>query len=246
MNEGGEIINANEKSTTASRYLANQLTDAERAEYEALLTQSVAALAELEATARLKVGLEKLREKQEIPDLLARRTHSGWTYLLPLAAGVAALCIGLALWQTNRAGSVVLFKASTVSLVDPSGHALPIVAIAGIYHKRAGAADAVIELPASRGVLEWRWKAPSGAASHRYDAVLLQIHEDDTVGTVSAIEGLSPDDNGVVKWYADTSRLAPGRYKLRLTEQVQRGQTARPDTFLINVRVGTGSRTPGN
>jgi hypothetical protein len=231
-------MSINEKSTAASRYLANQLTDAERADYEALLTQSAAALAELEATARLKVGLEKLREKQEVPGLLRPAGHPRWTYLLPLAAGVAALGIGTALWQANHAGSVPLLNASLDSLVDNPGHALPIVATTAIYRKRAGASDVVIEVPASRGILEWRWTPHPSAASHHYDAVLMQIREDETLATVGAVDGLSPDDSGVVKWYADTSRLVPGRYKLTLTEQVQRGQPPRPETFLINVRMG--------
>ncbi len=44
--------------TIVNRYLAGQLDDAERVVFEAELARNPAALAELEATARLKVGLE--------------------------------------------------------------------------------------------------------------------------------------------------------------------------------------------
>jgi len=54
--------------TRASRYLADQLSDAECAEYEARFTEDPDAVAELEATARLKIGLERLRRNGELSE----------------------------------------------------------------------------------------------------------------------------------------------------------------------------------
>ena len=67
--------------TIASRYLAGQLTDAERAAYEAELEKDSKALRELEATARLKVGLERLRETGQLDDML-RPTSTGRQIML--------------------------------------------------------------------------------------------------------------------------------------------------------------------
>jgi hypothetical protein len=238
MNPLAAIMSAHPTSTTASRYLANQLSDAERTDYEALLTNSTEALAELEATARLKVGLERLREEQEIPVLLRRPSSSRWTSWLPLAAGVAALCIGTALWRSDRAAPGPLFESSMNALVDVSGHPLRITATTALYRKRTGVLDAVIELPPARGILEWRSTASPGAEPQRYSVVLSLVGEDETLRTVGAIDGLIPDNDGVIKWYTDTSRLIPGRYKLTLRKQSQRGQPAAPETFLINIRMG--------
>src|SRR5256885_228405 len=56
--------------TRASRYLAGQLSEAECADYEAHFAADPEALAELEATARLKIGLQRLRRTGEISELL--------------------------------------------------------------------------------------------------------------------------------------------------------------------------------
>jgi len=227
-----------EQSTTASRYLANQLADAERVEYEALLTQSAAALAELEATARLKVGLASLRDKHEVPGLLAPPLHPIWKYLLPLAACVTALYIGTSLWSGNHSRAASLISASVNSLVDDFGHVLPVAATTAMYHRRGGTADAVIELPASRGILEWRVAPPPNFRSHHFDVVLERMHDDDSLDFVGRSDGLPADCSGVVEWFADSSRLVPWRYRLTVAQHVRWGQPEKPETFLINVRVG--------
>jgi hypothetical protein len=56
--------------TQASRYLADQLTEAECAEYEARFIKDPEAIAELEATARFKIGLQRLRRSGELSALL--------------------------------------------------------------------------------------------------------------------------------------------------------------------------------
>src|SRR5215472_18231983 len=86
--------------TRASRYLADQLSDAECAEYEARFTQDPEAVAELEATARLKIGLERLRRDGQLSELISGpgAPHPGRTWVLALAAGVAAMVIGISLW----------------------------------------------------------------------------------------------------------------------------------------------------
>src|SRR5262249_37968305 len=57
--------------TRASRYLADQLSEAECAEYEARITEDPDTVAELEATARLKIGLQRLRRSGELSALIA-------------------------------------------------------------------------------------------------------------------------------------------------------------------------------
>ena len=57
--------------TRAGRYLAGQLPEAESAAYEAHFATDPEALAELEATARLKIGLQRLRSSGELSELLA-------------------------------------------------------------------------------------------------------------------------------------------------------------------------------
>src|SRR5262245_12976046 len=86
--------------TRASRYLAGQLSDAESMAYEARFAEDPDALAELEATARLKIGLQRLRRNGELSELLtsASSTSPNRTWMLAMAAGVVAAVIGLSLW----------------------------------------------------------------------------------------------------------------------------------------------------
>src|SRR5689334_15311794 len=86
--------------TKASRYLADQLSEAECAEYEARFTHDPDAIAELEATARLKIGLQRLRRSGELSELIAAGSPAGptRTWMLAMAASVVAVVIGVSLW----------------------------------------------------------------------------------------------------------------------------------------------------
>ena len=225
--------------TTASRYLANQLSERERAEYEARLTQSTSALAELEAVARLKVGLAKLAEEGELPALQARAAGASWPRLLAVAAAIAAVFLGVLWWHPRGSLSPPLLSVSASSIHDPAGHTLPLVATTLIFHRRADTADASIDLPGSPGILEWRWASSGGAAHNRYDVVLTKTGEATGAERAEQLTGLDADENGVVKWYVDSAGLAPGLYKLTLSEHGAAGQPTRTESFLIRVRVNS-------
>src|SRR6185312_10018094 len=111
--------------TIASRYLAGQLTDAERAAYEAELEKDSKALRELEATARLKVGLERLRETGQLDEVL-RPTSTGRQLLVGLAATVAIAVIAASfiLGYFRQSGSTPLVAAASAAFMDGQGNAL--------------------------------------------------------------------------------------------------------------------------
>jgi hypothetical protein len=223
--------------TLPSRYLANQLTEAERIEYEALLSRSVESLAELEATARLKVGLKKLADEGELPALQQDAPRARRSYLLPLAASVAAIYVGVALWRSIGPPTIPLFSASAGSFLGRDGHTLPLVAATEIFRRRSGAADASIELSDSRGILEWHWAAPQGATPERYD-VVLTTSDGKPPQVVGEIKGLRADENGVVRWYVDSAGLVTDSYKLKISEESSTAQPGKAETFSIRVRLG--------
>ena len=225
--------------TIASRYLANQLSEGERAEYEALLTRSASALAELEAVARLKVGLVKLSEDGELPALQARAARATWPRLLALAAAIAVVFLGVEWGHRPGMVSAPLLTVSASFLRDQEGHALPLVATTLIFHRRADTADASIDLPDSRGVLEWRWTSSTGAAHDRYDVVLTKADQGNQAEIVGEVAGLQADASGQVKWYVDSAGLVPGLYKLKLSGHGAPGQPIRTESFLIRVRVNS-------
>src|SRR3981081_3248240 len=226
--------------TDASRYLADQLSDAECAEYEARFIEDPEAVAELEATARLKIGLERLRRNGELSELIAGTgvPPPNRTWVLAMAASLAAIAIGIGLWfpRSGTPSSPVLASALT-AFRDHNGHSLSVLATAPLFRTRAEKYDAVIELPQTRGAIKLRVLPSSPAESARYEASLARIRDDDSSERIMAIEGLKPSaDDGFIDLYADSSLLAPGRYRLLLKQEATGGSAAGDgDTFVIKV-----------
>lgn len=232
--------------TRAGRYLADQLSESECAEFEALIVQDPETVAELEATARLKIGLDRLRRDGELGELirgteapLASRA-SVWA----LAAGIAAIAIGMTLWFPHAVVSPAPMLGAAANLLkDRSGRELPILATAPLFRTRAERYDAVIELPARRGAIKLRLLPSLPAGSARYIVSLARLHDDGTTESVARIGGLrASQDDGFVDVYADSSLLEPGRYRLTVAQEAAAGSAASTassggdtDTFVIKV-----------
>jgi len=226
--------------TRASRYLAGQLSDAECEAYEARFAADPDALAELEATARLKIGLQRLRRNGELPELLAGSgalaPNRAW--MLAMAAGIAAVVIGMSLWFP-RSGPItappVLASAASV-FKDHNGHSLSVMATAPLFRTRAQKYDAVIELPRERGAIKLRVLPSSPAQAAHYQAALSRLADDDTAQRAVTVTDLTPSaDDGFVDVYADSALLQPGRYRLILTPETGGPGSSESDTFVIKV-----------
>jgi len=227
--------------TRASRYLADQLSEAECAAYEARFVEDPDAVAELEATARLKIGLERLRRNGELSELVAGTgsLQPSGTWMLAMAASIVAVVIGVSLWFPHSNGASTPVLASAVSAFrDRSGHPLSVLATAPLFRTRAERYDAVIDLPPSRGAIKLRVLPSAPADSAHYQASLARIGDDDSAARIVTIDDLKPSaEDGFVDLYADSSLLAPGRYRLILTRES--GGSSPPngesDTFVIKV-----------
>jgi hypothetical protein len=229
--------------TRASRYLADQLSDAECAEYEARIVEDPDAVAELEATARLKIGLRRLRSSGELSELVAGggTTSPNRTWVLAMAASVAAIVIGVSLWYPRSSSHVTssqpLLAAAASTLTDRSGHSLSVVTTTPLFRTRAERYDAVIDLPGVRGSIRLRVLPSTLADSARYQATLARIKDDESSDTAISVGNLQPSaEDGFVDVYADSSLLSPGRYRLTLTRETDGGSANdESDTFIIKV-----------
>ena len=220
-------------ATIANRYLAGQLSEPERSALEAELVENPDALRELEATARLKVGLEKLRETGELDALL--RPAEPWRnqYLIGLAAALGVLVVGVLLVRGNveRTGAQILV-ATVSSLVDTSGNALPVARTFAVFRKRVEAYDAVIDRPDTRRAIEIRILPETVVTPPSYQVSLSRVRDDETLEPVASVDGVRPSEDGFLSVFADSSGLTPGRYRLT----VFGGSSASaPDTYLIKV-----------
>jgi len=225
--------------TRASRYLADQLSEAECAEYEARFVADPDAVAELEATARLKIGLERLRRSGELSDLIAGTgaSHPNRTWVLAMAASLAAIAIGISLWfpRSGMPSAPILASAAT-AFRDHNGHSLSVLATAPLFRSRAERYDAVIELPDTHGAIKLRVMPSAPADSARYQVSLARIRDDDSSERIVAIGDLHrSSEEGFVDLYADSALLAPGRYRLILTRESAGSASGESDTFVIKV-----------
>jgi hypothetical protein len=225
--------------TRAGRYLAGQLPEAESAAYEAHFATDPEALAELEATARLKIGLQRLRSSGELSELLAGPATGSpnRTWMLAMAAGIAAAVIGVSLWfpRSGPITSPVLASAASV-FKDHNGHGLSVSTTTPLFRTRAEKYDAVIDLPATRGAIRLRVLPSNPADTARYQASLARIKDDNTPERDVTLSDLRPStDDGFVDVYADSSLLTPGRYQLILTRQTGGAGSSDSDTFIIKV-----------
>jgi len=225
--------------TRASRYLADQLSEAECAEYEARFIEDPEAVAELEATARLKIGLERLRRNGELSELIAGTgaSHPNRTWVLAMAASLAAIALGIGLWfPRTGTPSAPILAATATAFRDHNGHSLSVLATAPLFRTRAERYDAVIQLPDTRGAIKLRVLPSSPADSARYEVSLARIRDDDSSERIIAIGDLHPSaEDGFVDLYADSALLTPGRYRLVLTRAPDGSAGGTSDTFAIKV-----------
>jgi hypothetical protein len=227
--------------TLVSRYLADQLSEAERTAFEAELVRRPERLQELEATARVKVGLMQLRKRGELEPLLRPARFVRAPIGIAVAAALTMFTVGVLLFRPGATPMMSPFMSSTMapviaaassSLVDGDGRALNVSTVHVMFRSRAEGADATIRHAPSPSAVQLR-VLPAQAEPPRYRATLSRLSDDGTATPVSSAENLQPAADGFVSVFADASRLQPGRY--RLIVSAQKAASAEGDSFLIRV-----------
>jgi hypothetical protein len=228
------VVNINrDELTVANRYLADQLSEPERAAFEASLCENPAVLRELEATARFKLGLARLRETGELDELLHPTPWYRQPLLRAAAAGLAILIVGVLVarvaWLDTEPP---LIAASIRSLSHES--VLPVGATVVILRNRSDTVDATVELPATPQAIELRVMPDTASSSGRYRAMLFRIREDQSRESVpEPAEGLVETADGFISVFVDSSRLPAGRYQLDISAEAGGGAPAATDSFFI-------------
>lgn len=218
----------------ANRYLADQLPEAERLAFEQRMAADPAVLREVEATARFKAGLARLRESGELAEVLEPQ-RSRLPYLAS-AAAVALLAIGISLVR-HEAGGPEIWVGTSPTLASRDGSLLPAGGQYTLLRLRSeGEVDLAIELPATRQLIELRVLPDSGDAASRYRARLARLGEAGAERDAVAIGGVATDGNGYLTLFVDSDGLRPGRYQLLVEEEPAAGGPVRAETFLIAVQ----------
>jgi hypothetical protein len=219
----------------AGRYLADQLSEEERLAFEERMITDPAVLREVEATARFKAGLARLRDSGELPAVLApQRPRIGY---FAAAAAIALFAIGITLLLPEGGTTDPWMTASIKALTDRHGAVLPIDRQYTLLRVRSeGGADAVIELPVVRRAIELRVLPDSGESGSTYRVTVSRV-DGAAAGQGSAeVTGLVPDGEGYLALFVDSASLRAGSYRLVVEDEMASGDAAAAGTFLIDMR----------
>jgi hypothetical protein len=220
-----------------NRYLADQLSEPERAEFERTLVERPEVLQQLEEVARLKVGLFTLRNDGDLETIIASRRRAPQANWYALAATVAAVAIGIYVWRGETPTASPILTASLAALVDDRGTALPVVGRHAVLSTRAdGDYDAIIESPRTAGALELRVlpDTAAGGEAARYRVALTRVLDDGTVVPVAEVRDLAAQEDGFVTLYASSEKLTAGRYRLAIANEA--GAATGEDVFTVRIR----------
>ena len=198
----------------ASRYLAGQLSPDELQAYERHLLENPEAVREVEATARMKVGLASLRDTGQIEGLLRVQPalSSRWS---ALAAAAAVIVLALGLWRGMEGTHDAALVATASELTDRDGRPLTAGVSYALLRTRSSAYDAKIALPREPHAIELRVRPQTPARV--YSIALSALHPNGSVREIGSVSDLQAQPDGFVRLYVDSSRLEPGPYRVVIT-----------------------------
>lgn len=218
-----------------ARYLANQLTDGEREAFEAYYPEHPEVVQEMEAAARFKVGLMKLRETGELTPLLQREQRPRWQYVAA-AAAIAVLAIGTFLLIDRTPAAHPVLAASIDALHATGRTPLTLTGQYAILRTRGSAVDAEIELPPAGQALELRVLPEFAARPERYRVQLFRMSADDSMQSVAELGGLAPDIDNFVSVFVDADRLPAGQYRLTIAGDPDTDARDKESAFILRMR----------
>jgi hypothetical protein len=216
-----------------ARYLADRLTDEEREAFEAYYLEHPDVVQELEAAARFKVGLMKLRDTGELSKLLQREQRRQWPYFAA-AAAVAALVIGAFVVIDRTPARHPILAASVEALRGTNGPP-PLTRDYAVLRTRGSAVDAEIPLPPPGEALELRVLPEFMARPERYHVRLFRMSADDSLQSVAELGGLVPEDDNFVSIFVDGTRLQRGQYRLAITGDPDTDARDKESAFILRL-----------
>lgn len=219
------------------RYLAGQLSDAERDEFEDYYAEHPDVLRDLDAAAGIKLGVAMLRDAGELAVLTAVPAAPRWRAGLALAATLLLAIVAGTYWFSNDAGRPVILAGN----LDALGLSPPVAASYQVQRTRSDV-DATISLPPGPQAVRLRVRPVFETPPASYSIELLAIAATGDVRTQLAATGeLGLDADGFVTIYINSAYLRPGNYELRVAnEAVAAGDTGNND-FLIEVTAGANA-----
>ena len=214
-----------EEHHVVTRYLAGQLSEAEREAFETYYVEHPQMLRELEVAAKLKLGLALMEDAGE----LDAAPRASW---LPRLAAAAVLITAIAVtawFMYSR--PVPLLAASLSQLGDSTAAPLP-ADTHTIERTRSRRFDARFELPPTPRLMALR-VLPERPSATTYAVQLNLTAAGVPSREIAELRSLRADTEGLVTIYVDSKRLPPGSYEIVLSADSDPAAPA--SSFLIQV-----------
>jgi hypothetical protein len=215
-----------------ARYLANQLSDAERESFEAYYLEHPEMLKELNRTAQFKSGLIDLQKSGALKKALEKRSPHR-VGVIATAASVALAVIGGALWLYQPHSLPIL--AASVTALGVQAQTTALTDTYDIQRTRTSSYDATISTPSKPGAIELRVKPEVTTAAAKYRVSLFSILDNGTAEELATINNLQPAEDGFVVTYLNATKLRPAVYELRISGDVDSKANSGVSSFLIEL-----------
>ena len=224
-------------SSTMHDFIVGRMSDEERRGFEDRLVHEPQLVRELEQSLRMREGLHQLRRQGYFAKAASRRRRPPLWIPALVAAGGAGLA--LFLWLPRLTGPASILVPSLGSHAATGITSLVTAHFTFVPVRGASAPD--LDLP-SAGFIELRAAPTTRQTAHRYHVTLVRQKEDGPAESVGDLTGVDLSTDGYVHCYADASRLAPGRYVLRVHPDTDSPSGAVVFPFNLHARSSAPSR----
>ena len=214
---------------SSERYLADQMSPQEAAEFEKLCLEHPEVYRDIEATLRLKEGLAVLQERGELERLLRVRPRR--QFIKAAAAVVLLSLLGWWAWKHHERSHFAQDAVASAA-VSTSRPSLPIAASVVLVRSRGPATVTSLALPSQASAIELK-VLPSMFVEHgRYTVTLAQQREGalDAVGRAEVVVG----GDRYLTVYVNSALLGRGQYELTAVIESQAAGLAGQDRFVIH------------
>lgn len=195
-----------------ARYLADQLSDADREAFEGYCREHPEVYREIEAAARLKVGLGKLAESARLEPLLAAPDAKPFLFRYA-AGGAGVLAAGAALVASFVMMQAPMMGASVAEVSGRFRTELPVAASYEFLRMRESTEfDQRITLPKTPSVIELR-VLPDAEDAKSYRAAL-SLDSSGGLKVAATANGLAAAEDHYVSMFVRSEKLKPGIYSL--------------------------------
>jgi hypothetical protein len=211
------------------RYLTDQLSESETAEFEEFCQKNPDIYREIEATLRFREGLAALRDSGQLQTVMQVRSNRLW-YSLAVAAAVLLATFGLWSWRDHTPSQTL-----QAALFSTAAGAHPVSASFVLITQRGAQSQNTLRLSNQAGTVALKLMPSDFAVDGRYDVTLRTRNSTGSNRSIGRIDDLKPAPDRFITLYLNPADLSPGEYEITVGRIGPRAQSDETDHFALSV-----------